>query len=69
MKKPKAIRGYDTLRGGEPDLDLEISLRGQLAIKLIRASQARRMVPVEMLADIIEHVLNDDLISAVLDTD
>ena len=65
MRKAKAIRGKD----GDIVVDCELQFRGRLATRLIRAAQARRMVPVEMLADIIEHVLNDDLISAVLDTD
>lgn len=45
----------------------EIVLKGPLANHLTAAAQKRNVPPVELLADIIEAVLNDNLIDAVLD--
>jgi hypothetical protein len=42
-------------------------LRGALARKLIDEAKKRRRKPVELLADIVSCVLNDNLINAVID--
>lgn len=51
----------------EIELSLEMSIRGPLAVTLLKAAEARNVKPIELLADIIEAVLNDDLVAAVID--
>lgn len=48
-------------------IDVEVHLEDQLARRLIDAAQVRKTEPVEVLADIIEAILGDNLIDAVLD--
>ena len=51
------------------EIDIELQLRGLLADRL--QSEADRICrePAELLADIIEAVLNENLVNAVLDLD
>lgn len=54
--------------GGPPvEIDIELTLKGPLAAVLIRHAGKRNRAPVELLADIIEAVLGDDIVDAVLD--
>ena len=48
-------------------IDVELQFRGPLAEHLAQESEARRVDPAELLADIIETVFNDQLVGAVLD--
>lgn len=48
-------------------IDIETQLRGRLARALVRAAARRKVKPVELLARIVETVLNENLIDAVLD--
>ena len=50
-----------------PELDVELTLRGAIAAALINAAVERGLRPVVLLANIIEHVIADNLISAVVD--
>ena len=49
------------------EIDFEGQLRGEQAKRLIEHADRYKKEPVELLADIIETVLNDDLVTAVLD--
>lgn len=48
-------------------LNCEIALRGAMARVLLRRAAQRKRAPVELLAAIIEAVLMEDLVDAVLD--
>lgn len=50
-----------------PEVEVNLSLRGSLACALINAAAARHVDASVLLADIIETVLTDDLIAAVVD--
>jgi uncharacterized membrane protein YhfC len=50
-----------------PSVFVELNLDGTLALALINAAAVRKRRPVDLLADIIERVLLDDLVKAVLD--
>lgn len=54
---------------GGPVLDVDLQLRGRNAAMLIAEAKKRRREPAELLADLIEKVLTDDLVDAVLDDD
>ena len=64
MAEP-VLRG--PLGGITNEIDIELQLRGPLAARLASAAFERRVKPAELLADIIETVLTDDLIAAVVD--
>lgn len=49
------------------EIDIELTLRGRLARMLTAHAERRRKGPAELLSDLIEAVLNDDLVNAVLD--
>lgn len=49
------------------EIKVETVFRGKLAQKLVDAAEERGCEPVELLATIIENVLGDDLIAAVVD--
>lgn len=51
------------------ELCIELKLRAELARALLHSAESRKRRPIDLLADIIEKVLMDDLITAVLDTD
>lgn len=55
------------INGAEVVLDMELQLRGRLADTLIRHAEKRGRKPSDLLADIIETVLNDDIVDAVMD--
>lgn len=50
-----------------PELEVELTMRGDIASALINAAMARKMRPIDLLADIIETVCKDDLFAAVVD--
>lgn len=52
---------------GEVILDVELTLRGDLAQTLLDHAKRRGRAPVELLASIIQFVLRDDLVDAVID--
>lgn len=54
---------------GAPVLDIDLQLRGRNAAMLIAEARKRRREPAELLADLIEAVLTDNLVDAVLDDD
>lgn len=54
-------------RAGIPVIHVETTLRGRLAETLMRHADRRRARPVDVLASIVEAVLNDDIVDAVLD--
>jgi len=47
---------------------IELELRGPLAERVRRQADKSGTTPVELMADIIETVIEDDLFAAVLDT-
>lgn len=49
------------------EIDLQMTLKNELAQKLIGEAARLRREPVDLLADIIERVLTDNLVGAVLD--
>ena len=49
-------------------IDIELTLRRNLSVALQIAAHDRNKRPVDLLADIIEIVLTDNLIDAILDT-
>ena len=49
------------------EITVTTKLRGDLATKLEANAARLKRAPVELLADIIQHVLEDDLVPAVLD--
>lgn len=49
------------------EIDLEMTLKNELAKKLIAEAERLGRSPVVLLADIIERVLTDNLVSAVID--
>lgn len=51
----------------ECEITLEINLRGEMARRVIEHAERLSRAPVELMADIVERVLADDLIDAVLD--
>ena len=51
----------------EVEVDASLQLRGPLAESLIRHAVRLKQEPAELLADIIETVLGDDLVEAVID--
>lgn len=54
-------------QGRGPEIDIELTLRGPLAATLRLHAARRRRKPVDVLADILEAVLGDDIVDAVLD--
>jgi hypothetical protein len=50
-----------------PEFDVELTLRGSVASALINAAFARNMRPIDLLANVIEMVCQDDMFNAVLD--
>jgi len=52
---------------GAPVLDIALQLRGRNAAMLLAEARKRRREPAELLADLIEAVLTDNLVDAVLD--
>lgn len=56
-----------TWRLGPGDIAVDTILRGPLAKTLLAEAAKRGVEPVVLLADIIEAVLTDDLVAAVLD--
>lgn len=52
---------------GELVLDVELTLRGDLAQSLVDHAKRRGRAPVELLASIVRFVLKDDLVDAVID--
>lgn len=52
---------------GEVVLDIELTLRGDLAQTLLDHAKRRGRAPVELLASIVQFVLRDDLVDAVID--
>lgn len=50
-----------------PIIDIELQLRGPVAAKLEAAAKVRGRPPGDLLADVIEVVIEDDLFEAVLD--
>jgi hypothetical protein len=50
-----------------PELEVHLILRGTVAAKLLSAAIQRNCKPVDLLADVIETVCNDDLFDAVID--
>lgn len=51
----------------EIEIDLELTLRGDLAKSVAEIAERRRQEPAELLADVIEAVFGDDIVDAVLD--
>lgn len=49
------------------ELTNEFTLKGELARTLLQHSAARQREPVEVLADLIEIILRDNLVDAILD--
>jgi Tfp pilus assembly ATPase PilU len=52
---------------GEVVLDVELTLRGELAQTLLDHAKKRGVAPVQLLASIVSFVLKDDLVNAVID--
>lgn len=52
----------------ELEIDIELMLRGPLAEKLIQRAAKVGKTPVDIMAEVIEAVIEDDLFAAVLDT-
>ncbi|MBB6306274.1 hypothetical protein [Xanthobacter tagetidis] len=52
---------------GSVVLDVELTLRGDLAQTLLDHAKKRGMAPVQLLASIVSFVLKDDLVDAVID--
>jgi hypothetical protein len=50
-----------------PELTVDIVLRGRLARMLIKHAAVRKRDPAEVFADIVETVLREDMVDAVLD--
>lgn len=48
-------------------LDVELTLRGDLAQTLLDHAKRRGRAPVELLSSIVHFVLRDDLVDAVID--
>lgn len=48
-------------------IKVEMTLSGALAGRLLSAASARSIEPVDLLANIVEAVLDGDLVTAVLD--
>lgn len=59
--------GQQTARAPAHVIDIELQLRGRLAAALEVEARRRNRQPAELLSDIIEAVLGDNLIDAVLD--
>jgi hypothetical protein len=55
-------------RRNGPEIELALTLRGDVAAALINASMVRKVKPIDLLADVIEAVCADDLFAAVVDT-
>jgi hypothetical protein len=62
---PPIVRWTEPRSSG--DLDLAMTLRGPLAALLTLHATRLQRRPVDLLADLIERVLTDDLVDAVLD--
>lgn len=66
--REKDERRWSAAQKLEPgDIAVEIVLRGPLAKKLRAEARKRRRRPVDLFADLVESVLEDDLVAAVLD--
>lgn len=55
------------MHGLRGEIEVFTTLRNDLARKLLVAAKERAVEPVELLADIVETVLGENLIDAVLD--
>lgn len=51
------------------EIDIELSLRGELADAVVAHAKRLGQEPAEMLADILEIVFEDNLVNAILDRD
>lgn len=49
------------------EIDIELKLTGPQAVTLLKHANRRKRAPVEIMADIIDAVLGDDIVDAVLD--
>lgn len=49
------------------EIDVQMTLRDDLARKLMAAAKKRCVQPVNLLAQVVETVLRDDLVDAVID--
>lgn len=50
-----------------PEIEITLTLRGEVAAALINAALARRARPVDILADTLEAICRDQLFDAILD--
>lgn len=53
----------------EMELEIDCTLRGVLAEKLVAEARKRNLPPVTLLQTIMETILCDDLVDAILDED
>lgn len=67
--RPEYARSYwrVTHPGVDYILEYDGELVGELAKRLIEYAERYRVEPVDLLADLIERVLQDDLVDAVMD--
>ena len=49
------------------EIDVQMTLKNDLARKLVAEAKRLGRSPVELMADIVERVLGDNLVSAVID--
>lgn len=49
------------------EITIETTLRNKLALRLVKEAKARNLEPVVLLSMIVEHVLEDNLVAAVVD--
>lgn len=60
------LKTYTTF-GDEVVIDMELQLRGELSATLLKEAQSRGVKPIDLMADIINTVLRENLVKAVLD--
>lgn len=53
----------------DAEITMRIVLRGELARQVIEIAERRRQEPVEMMASVVEIVIRDDMVDAVIDDD
>jgi hypothetical protein len=49
------------------EITVDMTLKGPLAATLLRHAKRRKVRPIDLMADIVEAVLGDDIVDAVLD--
>lgn len=67
MQSIFALKEGPRLKPDLLEIDITITLKNELADKIVREAAKRGRTPVDIMADVVEAVVNDDLWAAVLD--